>query len=64
MTRRQWLEGIGDEPAEQVFRIARGCQNCGYYLAESDARFVCIREDLEEICRQEHEEWLDGEMDV
>lgn len=64
MTHIEWLEGIGTKPSEQIFRIARGCQNCAYYLPETDKAFVCTRPDLEEICRKEHEEWLYGEMDI
>lgn len=66
MTRREWLEGTEKSETEKVFLLARGCQNCGYYLPVNPEKsgFICIRPDLEEICRKEHEAWLDGEMDV
>lgn len=63
MTRMEWLSGIEAEPLEQVFRIARGCQNCGFYVPDGSGAYVCIRPDLEKTCREEHAEWLKGEME-
>lgn len=62
MTRREWLEGLKD-PAEEVFRVARGCQNCAFYVPDTERSYVCVRPDYEVICRREHAQWLNGEME-
>lgn len=62
MTRAEWLKGIEAEPAEAVFRIARGCQNCAFFVVTS-VGYVCTRPDLEDVCRADHEQWLKGEME-
>ena len=62
MTKEEWLKGIEPDAAEQVFRIARGCQNCAFFLPV-DGQYRCIRPDLEKVCREEHEVWLKGDME-
>ena len=63
MTRQEWLWAMGTDPREQVFRVARGCENCGFYVPAGDGKFVCRRKDLEKACRKEHAEWLKGERE-
>jgi hypothetical protein len=63
MTRNEWVKTL--TPDEAVFRIARGCDRCGYYLpVGEDGQYQCTRELNEHFCKAEHDEWLRGEMDV
>lgn len=63
MTREEWIRGMGKD--EAVFRIARGCDGCGFYLPDEETGLpVCSRPRNEEICREEHAAWLKAGMDV
>ena len=66
MTRLEWVnELLLEGPEEVVFRITRGCDRCGYYLPEGkDGAYRCMFHENEDVCRKDHEAWLDEEMDV
>ena len=69
MTRGEWIrkliEKADDGVTDPVFRITRGCDRCAWYLPiQEDGMYECTYPKMEEICHREHEEWLNGEMDV
>ena len=62
MVRAEWIRKMSTE--ETVFRITRGCDRCGYYLqVDEDGNYQCTNKRFEEICKAEHKDWLEGEMD-
>lgn len=68
MTREQSINEVfgWDMNVEEVaFRIARGCDRCGFYLPiGEDGKYCCMEPKKEDYCRADHEKWLAGEMDV
>lgn len=63
MTRKEWTESMTKE--EAVFRIARGCDGCGFCLPDEKTGLpVCYDDEHEACCRKEHAAWLADQMDI
>lgn len=63
MTREEWIRGMDKD--EAVFRIARGCDGCAFYLPDEETgKPVCSRPKYEEVCRKDHRVWMAAGMDV
>lgn len=62
MKRAEWIQSMTTE--EAIFRITRGCDRCGYFLPDDESGVpVCRFPKEETVCREEHEAWLEGDLD-
>ena len=63
MTRTEWISAMDKD--EAVFRIARGCDGCAFYLpGEETGMPVCSKPNYEKVCRKDHEVWKAAPMEV